>query len=251
MKDQYFGDVNDYRKYGLLRALQLGGDVSLLVAWMLTLDDGGPDGKLRSYLATPSKWSSFDPDLFMGLSNLLEETPPAVSLIEGSSLLGRAAYYSAVVPDRQRERVAWQCDLFHAAAGVDLVFVDSDNGIEVRSKPVGHKGSSKYVTWGDIEGLWKLGCSVLVYQHLCRERRQAFTERLVDQLRLRTGNSLVVALHTSRVLFLLAAQARHAQRFEDATTLLADRWNGQIRTEGLSNKEHRGSGACAIADAEQ
>jgi len=45
MKNQYFGDVNDYRKYGLLRALQSTWDGSLLVAWMLTPDDSGRDQK--------------------------------------------------------------------------------------------------------------------------------------------------------------------------------------------------------------
>ena len=53
MKDQYFGDINDYRKYGLLRALQSNADGRLLVAWMLTPDDGGRDGGLRSYLEDP------------------------------------------------------------------------------------------------------------------------------------------------------------------------------------------------------
>jgi hypothetical protein len=45
MKHQYFGDINDYRKYGLLRALQSSSLGGLLVAWMLTPDDGGPDGR--------------------------------------------------------------------------------------------------------------------------------------------------------------------------------------------------------------
>jgi hypothetical protein len=54
MKNQYFGDINDYRKYGLLRALQSTGDGSLLVTWMLTPDltmaaetaDSGPTLRL-------------------------------------------------------------------------------------------------------------------------------------------------------------------------------------------------------------
>ncbi len=58
MKNQYFGDVNDYRKYGLLRALQGDGAGGLLVAWMLTPDDGSGDGGLRSYLAGPRRWRS-------------------------------------------------------------------------------------------------------------------------------------------------------------------------------------------------
>lgn len=32
MKDQYFGDINDYRKYGLLRAIIRSSGVRLLVA---------------------------------------------------------------------------------------------------------------------------------------------------------------------------------------------------------------------------
>jgi len=39
VKHQYFGDVNDYRKYGLLRALQTPGTLSLAVGWMLSSDD--------------------------------------------------------------------------------------------------------------------------------------------------------------------------------------------------------------------
>ena len=60
MKNQYFGDVNDYRKYGLLRALQSMHDGSLLVAWMLTPDDGGRDGGFRSYLHAPDMWANHD-----------------------------------------------------------------------------------------------------------------------------------------------------------------------------------------------
>ena len=40
MKNQYFGDVNDYRKYGLLRVLQREANLRCVVAWMLTPDDG-------------------------------------------------------------------------------------------------------------------------------------------------------------------------------------------------------------------
>ena len=91
MKNQYFGDINDYRKYGLLRALQSTGDGSL---------------------------------------------------IERSALLPRTRYHTAVVPDGRLERDGWRKDLLRAASGVDLVFLDPDNGIEVPSKPVGRKGST-------------------------------------------------------------------------------------------------------------
>ena len=237
MKNQYFGDVNDYRKYGLLRALQSMGDGSLLVAWMLTPDDGGRDGGFRSYLGAPGTWAKYDRDLFNGLSGLLRAAPrPSVSLIEGSGLLPRASYYSAVVPDARRERDAWRGDLFRAASRVDLVFLDPDNGIEVPSKPVGSAGSSKYVTWSEIEGLWVAGCSILIYQHFRREPRRSFAERTAADLRSRTGAGFVEAFRTAHVLFLLAAQDRHTQHFRSVIRVLSERWNGQITSVGLANK---------------
>ena len=39
MKNQYFGDINDYRKYGLLRVLCNRGEIETAVCWMLATDD--------------------------------------------------------------------------------------------------------------------------------------------------------------------------------------------------------------------
>lgn len=64
MKNQYFGDVNDYRKYGLLRALTGMGRISTAVCWMLTPDDGSTDGKFVNYLKDPKRWRHLDPELF-------------------------------------------------------------------------------------------------------------------------------------------------------------------------------------------
>ena len=67
MKHQYFGDINDYRKYGLIRAIHSAGELRTLVAWMLTRDDGRTDGQTIGYLNQPDRWESFDPDLFNAL----------------------------------------------------------------------------------------------------------------------------------------------------------------------------------------
>ena len=92
MKNQYFGDINDYRKYGLLRALQSSGEFRLLVAWMLTPDDGGRDGRFRSYLQQPEEWKHFDPELFAGLAEKFQSSSH-LSLIEGSALLPRSTFF--------------------------------------------------------------------------------------------------------------------------------------------------------------
>jgi len=68
-------------------------------------------------------------------------------------------------------------------AGVDIVFFDPDNGIEIPSKPIGRKGSSKFVAWNEIKGVWNSGCSILIYQHFNRKERMAFAECLISELR--------------------------------------------------------------------
>lgn len=232
MKNQYFGDINDYRKYGLLRALWSGGQGSLLVVWMLTPDDGNSDGRFRSYLRESERWRDYDQGLFDGLTSLLRSSAPNVSLIEQSNLLPMASFYSVEVPDTREDRAAWRRGLLEAVGGVDLVFFDPDNGIEVPSKPVGRKGSSKYVTWCEIEACWDAGCSVLIYQHFRREKREPLARRLVLELKNRTGAYFTEAFRTPRVLFLLAAQRRHARIFQDGLQRLS-RWGEQIKPMGF------------------
>lgn len=237
MKNQYFGDINDYRKYGLLRVLQSKIQGKLLVAWMFTPDDGSRHGGVRDYIEDPHRWRRYDPQLFDGLADLLgSASMPDVSLIEQTSLLPDTSYYSAVVPDARRDRDTWWQGLLDAACNADLVFVDPDNGFEVPSKPVGRRGSSKYVTWQEVQGLWNAGCSLLIYQHFPREPREVFAQRLVSELGRRTGACFTEAFRTPRVLFLLAAQDRHAPRFRQVVPLLSQRWNSQIESMGLANK---------------
>ncbi|MGA8572094.1 MAG: hypothetical protein ACLP7A_01900 [Desulfobaccales bacterium] len=62
MKNQFFGDINDFRKYGLLRVLTRStdsknndkkSDLTLGVCWMLNPDDNTPHGKRTKYLQLP------------------------------------------------------------------------------------------------------------------------------------------------------------------------------------------------------
>ena len=70
MKNQYFGDINDYKKYGLLRSVIDATGLQVSLAWMLTPDDGRPDGRFIEYLNKPEKYRDFDPLLFDGLKEL-------------------------------------------------------------------------------------------------------------------------------------------------------------------------------------
>ena len=236
MKNQYFGDVNDYRKYGLLRALLDGGELHLLVAWLLTADDGGRDGGKRAYLSQPKRWRPYDPDLYVGMVEMVGDgSAPRVSLIEESGLLPRTEFFSSTVPDDREQRAEWRDELRRAAMGTDLVFFDPDNGIEIKSRPIGTRDSSKYLAWDEIDLVWGLSCSVLIYQHFPRVKREVFINSMCSELRERTGAAVVQALATSHVLFLLAAQPGHEAELQRGVELVAKRWRDQIEVVSIAD----------------
>ena len=234
MKNQYFGDVNDYCKYGLLRCLQACGDLRLLVAWMLTLDDGGSDGRKTRYLEEPKRWERFDPELYNGLREALRlPGERGVHHIEGTSLLAEAEYFRELVPDEKQQRHKWGSNLAEAARGFDLVFLDPDNGLEVPSKPLGRSGSSKYVYWHEIEAVWELGASLLIYQHFPRRPREAFVLDLARELGERIRPTSLEAFATRHVVFFLAAQPQHAEQLATAEDAVTAKWTGPISLSGL------------------
>ena len=230
MKNQYFGDINDYRKYGLIRAILRSGDFRLLVAWMLTPDDGSTDGKFTEYLYKPTNWQNYDPELYEGLHSLMKSgTGRKVELIEKSNLLPGVNYYPNIVPDTASERIQWTQNLTDNAEQSDLVFLDPDNGIEVKSKPYGRRQSSKYLYWREVSRLWSMGKSLLIYQHFRREKRSQFIQRMRNELRQHTKRSCVEAFSTSHVVFFLALQPQHKRNHPIIVKEVQRNWDSQIR----------------------
>jgi len=230
MKDQYFGDINDYRKYGLLRAIIRASGFRILVAWMLTPDDGSTDGKFIAYLEHPDKWSRHDPVLFQKIKELLASgRKRRVSLIEGSGLIPKAEYFSSLVPDTASGRSVWFSSLTQRAQGSDCVFLDPDNGLEVKSKAYGGRNSSKFLYWREVEALWASGKSLLIYQHFNREKRPNFIERMLETLRNATPGSFVEAFSTPHVVFLMAFQPEHQEFHGAIVSSIQEDWKGQIQ----------------------
>jgi len=230
MKDQYFGDVNDYRKYGLLRAIRHCSSRRLLVAWLLTEDDGSTDGKFVGYIKSSSKWQHYDQELFNGLKGFLESgRKRQVGHIEQSSLLGNTEYFSALVPSRAADRCLWFELLREKASTCDFVFLDPDNGLEVKSKPYGNKYSEKFLYWREVEALWSSDKSLLIYQHFIREKRPLFIQRKLAALKSKTPGSAVAAFSTSNVVFLMALQPHHQSFHVDLVNYVESRWAGQIK----------------------
>ena len=128
VKDQYFGDVNDYRKYGLLRALGHAG-LKTLVVWMLTPNDRRSDGRFTDYLDKPSHWKRYDKELYEALHDWVNVSRARrVASIEHSTLLPAATFFSSRVPDDGAGRERYADGLMQAAGGAEVVFLDRTMG---------------------------------------------------------------------------------------------------------------------------
>lgn len=227
MKDQYYGDVNDYLKYGLLRAL--GSDLRLAVCWMLTPSDGSSDGRFVDYLQQPERWRDHDPELFDHLKqSVLVRQERAVREFEASGLLPRALFYGEITPDRADARKTWFGRFAAEVGGSDLVFFDPDNGLEVGSAPYGRVRSSKYLYWREVEETHAQGCSLLIFQYFGRHKRVPFVQRLARALKQHCGSATVYSLWTSRVVFLLAARPEHTDPLARGIERVEARWAGVI-----------------------
>jgi hypothetical protein len=230
MKNQYYGDINDYIKYGILRALSDEGKMPVHVCWMLTPNDGGKDGRKRDYLDKGRNknhdWATYDSDLFTTLERTHHKRD--VAEVENNGLFKNVTYYYEMLNADAGSRENWFEKFLCTLNKRGLVFFDPDNGIEVKSKPIGKKDSCKYLFWHEVAKFWKLGHSLLIYQHFPRVNRSTYLRMLSENLRVHTGATEVVALSTSSVAFLLLSQPGHQTEVRRAMSSLQANWKASM-----------------------
>jgi hypothetical protein len=135
MQNRYVGDIGDYVKLAILRALM--PSERLGVAWWLYPDEvHNADGRHVGYLRRPAEWRAFDPELFDGLAAVVEGGRRRVQAMQDAKLLPGAAFCDEIIPtggtpaERRGGRVAWFRRVQERVAGCSLVFADPDNGLE-------------------------------------------------------------------------------------------------------------------------
>ena len=229
MKNQYFGDINDYKKYSLLRLLGGNGQIETVVCWVLTEDDNGTDGKRIRYLEQPDTWQKYDPIVYEHLrKHVIDKGIRHTNVIERASVLRNCRFYNDLIQDDIDSRDQYFEKFLKFAEGADLVFFDPDNGIEVKSVPRGKKKSSKYIYWSEVKASYKSGHSLLLYQHFPRRSHDSFIHSLIRQFRALDGIRSVFSYCTSHVAFLLIPQPQHENIFIENTTKVSQNWGNVI-----------------------
>lgn len=179
MQNAYVGDIGDFAKYGLLRAIR--GQRRLGVAWYLhpsperAAGRQSGDGRHTTYLSDRNDWRDLDPQLFDTLGQLVRGGHRNVRRMEDSGLLGEADFAGEPLDIRRvpiAARAAWRHRWFERVkstlADCDLVFADPDNGLypDERFRPT-QQVSAKRIPVAEVARLAE-GRPAVIYHHNTR-----------------------------------------------------------------------------------
>lgn len=218
MQNRYVGDIGDFGKYHLLKSLCMGDnnelDLSLGVVWYLVPDENhNDDGKHIRYLeqtnSNLARFRSGDPALYDSLSEIIKAGKRDVSIIQEFNVLPIKTFFyeeplsyegmlnnsPAARKDRMSYRNRWGSKALEATLGCDVIFVDPDNGLEVKSVKAHQKTGPKYTYFEELAPFVKRGQSLVIYHHLCRSGpAEVQVKERLDQLKEKLGVDNIYAL---------------------------------------------------------
>lgn len=190
MQDRYAGDIGDYGKIALLKSLQAQG-LSVGINWYkvdaLDVEKKG-DGSFKQedgkYLI-PEELRPCDETLADKLLDISRGEDRSIAALEKANLIPEAVYYRESILVGQRAE--WHQRALEKLKKADIVFVDPDNGMLVKS--VGRKSvrSVKYVFYEEVHDYITQGHSVLIYNHRCRKTEEKYFHDICEKLQESTG----------------------------------------------------------------
>lgn len=220
MQDRYTGDVGDFGKFALLRALS--ADRRLGVCWCRTdgAGEANNDGKHLGYLERPGRFRPLDPTVFDALQRFAEEVREGrrartLDALEALGLLpGGTLFHRDLCPPAPQARREWARRMVSAMADADLVFLDPDNGLE------SERLTPKSTAVAELSALRRPGRAILFYHHQSRLAGGAPAEFAAIAQRLAASGFVTVDAarlrpYSSRFYFLLDGDASLRQRLKE------------------------------------
>lgn len=242
MQNRYTGDIGDFSKLGLLRALHSTG-LSIGLNWYLTPDEThNSDGRHVGYL-DQSEYRECDEGLWLELGKIVKSEKRMVRYMEKDEIL-RAAFFSECLDfsdaskndkrrclpkaDRNALREEWFERSLAALAGRDVVCVDPDNGLIVPSA-AGRPKENKYVLSSELASYYGQGSTVVYYQHKARRKDPVYVKQLNELLESQAfpgASGLALKFtKTSQRYYMLVIQPQHREVVESAVaSMLSTAW---------------------------
>jgi hypothetical protein len=166
MQLRYLGDSHDFIKFALLRHLHDALNVRLGVNWYLTcpVDVDKPnnqDGGQRHHM-NGGEWQGWEKKLFDEIKNFQEPGYRTFKNFLQSKILPPNTLYHDRLLKPKDDRSQWHEEAVKALSGAGLIFLDPDNGFDVRSSTTRTK--PKYATYAEAEEYYKKGKIVVGIQ---------------------------------------------------------------------------------------
>lgn len=238
MQNRYTGDIGDFSKLGILRALQ---DIGLTIGinWYLTPDEThNSDGRHINYL-DQERFRKCDEKLWLELNNIVKSKKREVRLLERESILD-ATFYSRLLDfagkakiERQSLRREWHFEAVNTLTGNDMVFVDPDNGLIVPSAK-GKPKENKYALVEELADYYASHSSVIYYQHKARKKDKFYIHQHASLISSEIFSGAIgfalKFITTSQRYYFFILQPQHQERVEMAIqSMLASSWSDHFK----------------------
>ena len=219
MQDRYAGDIGDFVKLGLLRALSPGRQLG--VAWYRFPDEGhNGDGRHVGYLDDPAgKASRLDPELFHHLRSVVRTERSIRSLLPilGEVRSSDASLEIKEIPVNQRRkwRLNWFQSVLETLSGCDLVFADPDNGLtDDNDRRKGRAVFGKQMPLAEVLALAE-GRTAVIYHHNTRRAggHDAEVDHWISQINMPTL-AIRATAYSCRTFFVINQDPIMADRVE-------------------------------------
>lgn len=233
MQNRYVGDIGDFGKLGLLRVLQ-DRNLTIGVNWYLTPDEKhNNDGMHIEYLDN-EECRQCDNVLWDELKRIIDTKRREVYALQNESIL-KAKFFDKVLDFKGKTKVErisirknWHGDALECLRGVDVVFIDPDNGLVVPSAK-GKTKENKYVIPDELADYYNQGSSVIYYQHKARRTDSFYSrqfELLLKSLQIENAAGYVLKfIKTSQRYYFLILQPQHREIVEKAVAeMISSSW---------------------------
>lgn len=197
MQDRYAGDVGDFGKYGLLNEIykKSNGIIRLGINWFYVTKEEKQkeDRKTFNYLSDEAKdskkYRACFPDLYDELKGIVDGRRSIKEIEKGLTLPKETIFYSKPLPyssknpsKREEDRKNWFKESLSQLKSADIIFLDPDNGIQTDKVRKTQIKAIKYVFKDEIEEYYKLGKSLIIYNHRDRKPKSEYDRKITNSL---------------------------------------------------------------------
>ena len=241
MQDSYVGNIRDFAKYGLLRALTdttTGGEhLSLGVVWYYNGPGEQRPDRVWAYLHEPDEYRGCDQDLFDALQVFTDPNERSIRKVIGLDIIEGAVPFCN---DVSREpRTEWLSGALERTEDTRVVFLDPDVGLAPPSQR--DKNSRRHAYPNEVRRFAERDQTVVVYQSYERNATHGKQQqRWRDDLQpvLRPGQHVAIVKFGSglnppvQCAFIVLAAHRHSARIDKRIKkMLEGDWGGYFERQ--------------------